>query len=123
MGKISIEADELKRLRLTLAIARKAQVWGVRDYAVEDVVARAMESAQIDATSGELRNFDADVFLSGIAVDEKTRHLVNMEIAKEKKRSNPAFGDLTEKEFLALPPEERLRRHNLANPLGTEKRD
>ena len=122
MTKISIETEELKRLRLTLAVTRKARAWGVSDYAIEDVVARGMQSAQIDSTTGQLTNFDADVFMSGIATDEKTQHLVGNDPAKEKRGANPAHGDLTEKEFLALPAEERLRRHNNANPVGPKKR-
>jgi hypothetical protein len=111
MTKITIEADELKRLKLTLAIARRAKVWGVSDFALEDVVARAMQSAQIDS-SGQLTYFNADVFLSGIAVDESTQHLVDKGHKPKAKTHNPAYGDLSEAQFNALLPEERLRRIN-----------
>ena len=62
MSNVSIDASELKRLRLTVAISAKAKLWGVSEFAVADVVSRAMTTALLDETTGELKNFDASVF-------------------------------------------------------------
>lgn len=104
--------DELKRLRLKLAITAKARHWGVGDFAIEDCVERAMKTALLDSM-GELQNFDADVFLSGLASDEKAKHLVNNPTPTQTK--NSIHGDLSPEEFAALPPEERLKRANAAS--------
>ncbi len=120
MANVTIDEDQLKRLRLRLAITAKARLWGVSDFAVEDCVERAMKSALLDASTGELKNFDADVFLSGLAVDERTRHLVDN--PKPTQSSNPVHGDLTEEQFAALSPEERLKRANAASFEGLKRR-
>jgi hypothetical protein len=113
MSKVTIDANELMRLRLTVAISAKAKFWGVSEFAVADVVSRAMLSAQLDQTTGELKNFDATVFLSGLEHDPQTRHLVSSDAKPQVKSA--AHGDLTEAEFNALPPEERLKRVNAAS--------
>jgi hypothetical protein len=114
MSKVSVDASELMRLRLTIAISEKAEMWGVNKFAIADVVGRAMQSAQLDQTTGELKNFDATVFLSGLEHDPQTRHLVSSDAKPLVKSVNPAHGDLTEAQFNALPPEERLSRINAA---------
>jgi hypothetical protein len=114
MSKVSIAASELMRLRLTIAISEKASLWGVSPFAIADVVNRAMQSAQLDETTGELRNFDASVFLSGLEHDPNTRHLVSSDAKPQAKSANPIHGDLTEAQFNELPPEERLYRINAA---------
>ena len=114
MSKVSIAASELMRLRLTVAINAKAKLWGVSEFAVADVVNRAMQSAQLDETTGELKNFDASVFLSGLEHDPQTRHLVSSDAKPLVKSANPIHGDLTEAQFNALSPEERLKRANAA---------
>ena len=79
-----------------------------------------MQSAVLDSESGALKNFDADVFLSGLAFDEKTRHLVDN--PKQKKSSNPVHGDLSAEEFNSLPPQERLSRINAATFADKKRR-
>lgn len=115
MSNVSIDASELKRLRLTVAISAKAKLWGVSEFAVADVVSRAMTTALLDETTGELKNFDASVFLSGLEHDPQTRHLVSSDAKPQVRSANPAHGDLTEAQFNALPPEERLKRANAAS--------
>lgn len=115
MSMVSIAASELKRLRLTIAITEKARYWGVSPFAIADVVNRALQTALLDETTGELKNFDASVFLSGLEHDPQTRHLVSTDAKPPAKSTNPLHGDLTEAQFNALPPEDRLRAINAAS--------
>lgn len=120
MPTINVDANYLKSTLLKIAIIAKAHQWGINHHAIEDIVARAMPSAQLDASTGELKNFSADVFLSGLAVDETTRHLLSN--PRPKTSSNPVHGDLTADEFNALPPEERLNRANAVSFADKKRR-